>query len=363
MKNKGLALFFAIFMIIGVFMPTEVSAAEYYSPVTIKTNYDYNPAYLVTDDGQVYYLGYDSNYPAKDIPPYIFTLDDKGKITHSAQLSFNWASIRFKQTGNNICVMYNIMEKGVIKKCVCERFDKNLKNIGKYDLSAFGEYFDMSDDKIAYYKSGKIYLCDLDGKNKKAAVDLTGKFSNTTIITSIAVNDKYISYTLKDTSTSNMKYYMGYYSIKTGKGKIWKSDLVMGATAFGNNMLYYSHVRNTKSDYSWGQVPVMEGSGKYVAIINGKIKTIKTTDSLEPAKGGVITDDGKIISWSSHKNSKGRVDGIYIRIYENGKLVSEKVIKDLINFMSMYANGGKLVVNYETKENGKRVVRAVMMDY
>lgn len=363
MKNKCLMIFLMLLVMMGVFMPAKVNAEEYCSTMTIKTKYEFNPAYLVTDDGKVYYLGYNSDYPAKDIPPYIFTMDDNGNITHSAQLSFNWANIRFKQTGDNICVIYNVMEKGKIKKCVCEKFNKNLKNIGKYDLSSFGEFFDITNDKIAYYKRGKIYTCGLDGKNKKEAVNLSGEFSSSTEITSIAVNDKYITYTFKDTMSDNIKYYLGYYSIKSKTGKYYESELVKGTAAFDNNMLYYSHIRNAKSDYSWGQTPVMEGSGKYISIIDGKVKTTKTIDTLEPARGGVLTNDGKIISWSSHKNGKGRVDGICIRIYKNGKLISEKVVRDIINFVSMYANDGALVINYETKENGKRALRAVLTDY
>ena len=107
----------------------------------------------------------------------------------------------------------------------------------------------------------------------------------------------------------------------------------------------------------------MEGNKKYISIIDGKVKTTKTIDTLEPARGGVLTNDGKIISWSSHKNDKGRVDGICIRIYKNGKLISEKVVKDIINFVSIYTNDGALVINYETKENGKRALRAVLTDY
>lgn len=356
--KKFILLFLTAMFLVVACLSTVVSAEEYYSAVTVKSDFDFTSAYLITDYGQIYYLGYnyltDTN---KDVRPYIFTMDKKGNVIHSAQLSFNWANIRFKQTGDNICVIYNKFENGEAKNLVCEKFDKELNNIGKYDLSAF-KNCDMSDNKICYHNKDKIYICDLNGKNKKAIVDLSAYMTSTTIVSGLAINDKYVAYTLRETLSTDQKFYYGYYSLRSGKGGIYKSDLVNGVKAFDDNMLYYSYVHQTPQKNTLK----LEGSGKYIALINGKTSATKTFDSLEPTQGGTITSDGKIITWMGNRGSKKITDGIYIRIYENGELISEKILK-IDSILYFCANGGKIAVSYEEKESGKRTMKTKLIDY
>lgn len=357
MKTKIYAVLFMMIVFIGALSPVSAYVQTPDFPNTA--------ALLISDEGEVYYMGYDNDDWKKDIPPYLFTLDEDGNIEHSVRLSFNcsWGDVTLKQTGDYLCAMYHVNEKGKIKGLVCEKYNKELGSIGKYDLSAFGEYIDFSSSKICYYKGGKIYLCDLDGKNKKETVNFANKnLGEYTILTGLAVNDKYITYTLHD--TYNGKYYLGYYVIKSGKEKIYQSDLADGTAAYGDNMLYYSKVKNSKENYTFGDTPELEGSGKFIAIIDGKIKTIKTYDSTESSYGydGQITNDGKIITWMGSTGKKGKADGIFIRIYENGELKEEKTVK-VSEIVSMRANAGKIAVNYHTKENGQKVTRTMLLDY
>lgn len=347
-----------------------VTKYEFTKGKTVEVPYDGN-AMFADNDGTVYYMGSVSKDHAK-----IFTLDKNGKIRYSydckSYVNDKGEKISplmnptLKQCGDYLYLIYSEYSGSVymsVKENVIVKLDKELNEIEKYRYEK-GNSIDTNGEKVVYLKgSSKIYICDMDGKNKKLLYSVKNNAEPyEQPLNSIAIAGNYVGFQ-KRTGYANepdRKEYCGIIDIETGKITLHKQRSVQQVFSSNGNLIWYGEQgyypqngdSNIPSDvFDKGAVAVDSYlSKRYKYYSDSEIYTfdgesysvVKTPDAKQTSGyGSIIDNEGNLIITSY--DGKGNV--IY-RIYRDGKLSGEHTVS-YKGYCKAVANNGVLTICYD----------------
>ncbi len=317
----------------------------------LKSKYDRLLAYLVDDDGNIYLTGNNfNNMKATNMD--IVKMSSNGKILASV----SGRGDIFKQVGDKIYVLTERYDEDCTTKMSglrCKVYSKDLKLEKTYNTSVqkTWEYADVNSTKMCYIKGEeKIYICDLDGKNKKLLYNLSKGELKDTFCQGVAMTEDYVGIIAEKWTDTERVTYSVVINIETGRATIKKISKLWLPTAFGEQLVWYSNASGTNSIYA-GNKQIVYFDGK-------KIKTIKTDTAKEVLWPITADNNGNFITGDSDRN------GAYFRIYNGDKNKKVEQINIAQNeFVCYSANCGTIAYSYQETINGKYYVRTALFSY
>ncbi len=347
---------FMIFQVIG----THAYAAEvdFTKGFELKSQFDKLLVRLIDDEGNIYLEGYDYNYNKMRAENYhIIKMNSKGEVL----ASISGRGDEFKQVGDKIYIMLERGNEDWSKKLSglrCKVYSKDLKLEKTYDTSVAKswQYADVNSNKMCYLKGEKkVYICDLDGKNKKLLYDFSKGKLKDTFCQGIAMTEDYVGIVTEYWTDTERVTYSVVINIETGKATIKKNSKLWLPTAFGEKIVWNSNASGTGSMYA--------GSKQIVYFDGKKIKTIKTDTAKEVLKKIIADNDGNFIT-GNNDIGIGDEKGAHFRIYSGNKMSKVKQIDVAHNgFVCFAANCGTIAYSYQEEINGKNYVRTVLFSY
>lgn len=324
-------------------------------------------AELVSDDGTVYYSGYDKANPRL----IIYTLDENGEIKNSYSIDrytndkgeeINVGDSALKQCGDRLYLICSEYWQFSRRENVIVELDKELNEISKHRYEK-GYSIDTNGEKVVYIKKDKIYLCDMDGKNLKKlyAVDNSDKNAkHEQPLNSVAIAGNYVGFQ-KRTGYQNepdYKNYCGIIDIETGEIELHEERSVEQAHSAGGRLIWYGDPSYyTGGEYD-GDVPKDAVSAdaywnrhyKYyptseLYIFDGEeYSVLETPNAKEIGYGTTINSDGDIITTSF--DGKGHIT---YRIYRDKKLIGEHTVS-YKGYSGAVMGNGTITVNYTGRD-------------
>ncbi len=306
-------------------------------------------AIAADSDGTVYYWGSDRNGSE------FFTTDKEGNVLNSYRvdnyddggLTIGVMNAEIKTLDDCILLMY---EKCVTNKmfmgnegCVVIKLDKELNEISKCDIGKCRE-FDSNGEKIVTLKGKKIYLSDMNGKNKKLVYTANGE-NGVDYVDYTAISDTHIGFGGAGGFSRDTRYYSGVIDIETGEVTVKQQERgFMGVEAANNGTLVW------ESSLTY-DVKVEDGNpnhhiyvNKYYDdheyyLFNGEdFDTFRTKDIHAKF---IMDSDGNIITYDYWMKDGNAV----IKVYKDGKVAGSYNFTALDDgFVSLAANGGTAAV-------------------
>lgn len=338
-----------------------VTKLEFTEGKTIDVPYN-GVAKIVSEDGTVYYQGYDR----KNLRTIIYTLDENGEIENSCIIEsyvndkgekIGWGNPEIKQCGDYIYLMYSETFGWSFRENVIIKLDKELNEISKNKFPKSG-CIDTNGEKVVYLKgTSKIYICDMDGKNNKllyAAKKSGDAFEQP--MNSVAIAGNYVGFQKRVGYYPKTTEYCGMIDIETGKVTLKEQRSVRQVFSSGDNLIWYGEERyDTRED---GSVPAevtdvvayMDSVYKYYDdnefyIFDGKdYSVLKTPNKHETGYGAIIDNEGHLITESF--DMKGHVT---YRIYRDGKLLGEYTVS-YKGYSCFTANNGMITISYTGRD-------------
>ena len=373
---------------------------------------------LITDDGQVYYVGSNSNDGG-----YIFTLDEKGNVAKKVKLYDYCAGVELKQIDENICVLYNgsydlspwtgddteegwhqvfLPPDGGVKDLYMVMFDKELNQLSKHDITSYAktktaQYVDVNSTNVIYTKGSlpkKLYAANYDGSDKKVILDLNETDHSNFFIESIAVTEKYAALTIKpymreetdvdrcaavDLETSELTvldHDFSYFPEAFGDTMIWRCTLPYDRGGYFESEEAYAKYREEqdalnearfKQSNEVGYMPGVE----YVVFRDGKFSTVRTEKPTEATWYAHVDNNGRVMTTSTDDYDNHYGDNL-VKIYEDSRLV-QKIKVDPRDHCPegaenpgvslLTANEGILSFRYSYKLNGKYYYDILLVPY
>lgn len=352
---KFTALFIVLSFMVCQATGMRVSADDknFTEGLELKSQYQKLVARLIDDEGNIYLEGYDYNYNKMCAENYhIIKMNGKGEVL----TSISGRGDEFKQVGDKIYVM---LERGnedwsaELSGLRCKVYSKDLKLEKTYDTSVVKswQYADVNSKKMCYLKDEKkVYICDLDGKNKKLLYDLSKGKLKGTFCQGIAMTEDYVGIVAEKWTDTDRVTYCVAINIKTGKATVKENSRLWLPTAFGEKLVWNSNASGTGS---------MNSGSKQIVYFDGKkFKTIKTDTAKEVLKKIIADNNGNFITGVNDKN------GAYFRIYNGSKKSKEKQINTAYNgFVCFAANCGTIAYTYDEEINGKNYAKTVLFSY
>lgn len=384
----------------------------------VKTPFENIYECLITDDGQVYYVGSNSNDGG-----YIFTLDKKGNVDKKVKLYDYCAGIELKQIGENICVLYNgsydlspwigdDTEEGWhavtlppdmgVKDLYMVMLDKELNQLSRNDITSYtkkkeSQYVGVNSTSVIYAKGSfpkKLYTANYDGSDKKVILDLNETDYSDFFIESIAVTEKYAALTIKPYMRKEKDVdCCAAVDLETGELTVMEHDFSYFPEAFGDTMIWrctlpydrggYFETEEAYAKYREEQDAITEARFKqsnevgymsgveYVIFKDGKFSTLRTEKPAEATWYAHIDNDGRIMTTSTddYDNHYGYN---LVKVYEDSKLV-QKIEVDPRDYCPdgaenpgvslLTANDGILSFRYSYKLNGKYYYDILLVPY
>lgn len=333
---------------------------------TVKVPYN-GTAMFADDDGTVYYSGYDSTGTK------IFSLNKNGRIKNSYNISnvndkgekISVVNAELKQCGDHLYLIYSEADTLFLstKKNVIVKLDKELNEIERYSYDRKARSIDTNGEKVVYIKGNSIYVCGMNGKNKKLLYTVDNS-DNTKPheqpLNSVAIAGNYVGFQ-KRTGYSNSpdrKEYCGIIDIKTGGITLHKQRSVQQVFSSNGNLVWYGeqgYYPQNSSDISADAVSggaaavdnYFSSRYKYYSdselyVFDGEnYSVIKTSNAKELGHGSIIDNEGNLITTSY--DGKGNL--IY-RIYRSGKLLNELTVS-YKGYCGAVANNGVLTICYD----------------
>ena len=348
---------------------------EFTEGKTIKAPYDGTP-FFVNNDGVVYYWGSDSN--KRQI---IFTLDESGKVKNSYTfksyvnddgITITSGATSIKQIGNYLYLIGGEYDEESwfipqTKNNVIFKLDTELNEIARYKFDKKFRNIDTNGEKVVYIKGSltnqNIYVCDMDGKNKKllysTSINMDPVEQGTN---SIAIAGNYVGFQRRTgySNASNYKTYCGIIDIETGEVTLHEERSVEQVFSSNGYLVWYGDdgyypdpegtFNNVSSDvFAGGAVAAdkyfRSRYKKYddseIYVFDGEnYSVIKSPDIREQGYNFIIDNEGNRITTSYD----GKGNQIY-RIYHDGKLMDEIKV-DYKGSSKIYANGGVMTLCY-----------------
>ncbi len=306
-------------------------------------------AIAADSDGTVYYWGSDRNGSE------FFTADKEGNVLNSYRiddyddggLTIGVMNAEMKILDDCVLLMY---EKCVTNKmmmgnkgCALVKLDKELNEISKCDVGKCRE-FDSNGENIVILKGSKIYLTDMNGKNKKLVYTVNGE-NGVDYVYYAAISDTHIGFGGGGGLSPNAKNYIGVIDIETGEVTVKQQERrIMGVEAMNNSTLVWK-------SYEAYDVKVDDGNpnhhiyglGYYddreYYLFDGKqFDTFTAENTYENL---IIDSDGNFITYDSYMKN----DNAVLRIYKDGKVADKFNFTDSDDgFVTLAANGGFVAV-------------------
>lgn len=342
---------------------------EFTEGKTIKTPYN-GTSFFVDNDGTVYYKSWDSNGMK------IFTLNENGKIRSSYNISnvnnngkeITGVDVKLKQCGDDLYLIYSEYCWFSISENVIVKLDKELNEVAKYKFDKSARSIDTNGEKVVYIKGhSKIYICDMDGKNKKLLYavdnsDNTKPFEQS--LNSIAIAGNYVGFQKRTgySNASGQKAYCGIIDIETGEITLHEQRSVEQVFSSNGNLIWYGDdgyypdpegtFNNVSSDvFKGGAVAAdnyFRSRYKYydkceIYTFDGKNYSVVEIPNAKEVFGSlsIIDNEGNLITTSYD----GKGNQIY-RIYRDGKLMDELKVS-YKGSCGMVANNGVLIICYD----------------
>ncbi|MCH5350298.1 MAG: hypothetical protein J1E40_13300 [Oscillospiraceae bacterium] len=346
-----------------------VTKYEFTERKTVEVPYNGNVMFA-DNDGTVYYMGSVSKDRAK-----IFTLDENGKIRYSyncdSYVNDKGEKISplmnptLKQCGDYLYLIYSEYSGLVymsVKENVIVKLDKKLNEIEKYRYEK-GNSIDTNGEKVVYLKGySKIYICDMDGKNKKLLYSVKNNAKpHEQPLNSIAIAGNYVGFQKRTgyANESDRKEYCGIIDIQTGGITLHEQRSVKQVFSSNGNLIWYGDYgyypenddSNISSDVISGGAAAVDSylSKRYKYYSNSEIyvfdcesySVVKTPNAKEAGQDSIIDNKGNLITTSY--DGKGNV--IY-RIYRDGRLLGEHTVS-YKGYCKAVANDGVLTICYD----------------
>ncbi len=360
MKNifKFTAMF--IISVLMIIQAAGVSAADtgLKEGFELESPYEHLLARLIDDEGNIYLEGYDYNYNKMGAENYhIIKMNSKGEVLASV----SGRGDVYKQIGDKIYVM---LERGnedwsaKLSGLRCKIYSKDLELEKTYDTTAVKswQYADVNSSKMCYLKGEKkVYICDLDGKNKKLLYDLSDSELNNTFCQGIAMTEDHVGIVTEYWTDTERVTYSVVIDIETGEAAVEKNSKLWLPTAFGDKLVWNSNASGTGSMYA---------GSKQIAYFDGKeFNTINTNTASEVLNEIIADNNGNFITGDNDKGI-GDDKGAHFRIYNGGKNSKVKQIDAAHNgFVCFAANCGTIAYTYEEKIDGKNYAKTVLFSY
>lgn len=324
-------------------------------------------AQLVSDDGTVYYSGYDK----ANSRLIIYTLDENGEIKKSYGIDrytndkgeeINVGVSALKQCGDRLYLICSEYWQFSTRENVIVKLDKELNEISKHRFEK-GYSIDTNGEKVVYIKKDKIYMCDMDGKNLKVlyAVDNSDKNAkHEQPLNSVAISGNYVGFQKRVgfQNEPDYKNYCGIIDIETGEIELHEERSVEWAYSAGGKLIWYgSPSYYTGGEYD-GDVPKDAVSAdeywnrhyKYyptseLYIFDGEeYSVLKTPNAKEVGYGATIDSRGDIFTTSF--DGKGHIT---YRIYRDKKLIGEHTVS-YKGYSHAVMGNGTITVNYTGRD-------------
>lgn len=336
-----------------------VTKLEFTEGKTFEIPYN-GAAEVISEDGNVYYRGYDR----ENRRPIIYTLDEEGNMKNSYIIyhyvndkgeRIGVGSCTLKQCGDHLYLIYSESGGFSTGKNVIVKLDKELNEISRSKFPK-SPCIDTNGEKVVYLKGEKeIYICDMDGKNNKllyTANNSVNALEHEQPMNSVAIAGNYVGFQKRVGFYPKTTEYCGMINIETGKITLKKQRSVKQVFSSGDNLIWYGDAGyDTSEDCS---VPAdvtdirayMDSVYKYYDdsefyIFDGEnYSVLKTPNKNESGYGAVIDNEGNFITASF--DGKGRK---IFRIYRGGKLLGEHIVS-YKGFSCFTANNGVITISY-----------------
>ncbi len=308
-------------------------------------------------DGTVYYWAGDRNGSE------FFTTDKEGNVINSYRvddyddggLTIGVMNAEIKQLDDCVLLMYEkcVTNKVIMgnKGCVAVKLDKELNEISKCEIGKC-KAFDSNGEKIVTLKGKKIYLSDMNGKNKKLVYTADGE-NGVDYVDYVAITDKYIGFGGAGGFSPDTRYYCGVIDIETGEVTVKQQERgFMGVEAANNDTLVW------ESDATY-DVKIEDGNPnhhiygldyyddrEYYLFDGEKFDTFRTKDIHAKF---IMDSDGNIITYD-YWMKDGDVE---LKVYKDGKVADSYTFTDSDDgVVSVSANGGTVAVCTEVQPEG-----------
>jgi len=229
------------------------------------------------------------------------------------------------------------------KGCVIVKLDKELNEISKCDIGKCRE-FDSNGEKIVTLKGSKIYLSDMNGKNKKTIYTINGD-KGVDYVDYAAISDTHIGFGGSGGLSPDTRNYSGVIDIETGEVTVKQQERrIVGVEAANNGMLVWE-------SYEAYDVKVEDGNPnhhiygleyykdrKYYLYDGKQFDTFTAENTYENL---IIDSDGNFITYDSYMKNGNAV----LRVYKDGKVADKYNFTESDDgFVSLAANGGAAAV-------------------
>lgn len=354
----------------------ESSAAKYEFTEGKTVLVPYNGITLFADnDGTVYYQGCDSNNRVK-----IFTLNENGKIKNSYTIEndsgkeITGTAAELKQCGEDLYLIYSEYEYVGMSyftqkmNNVIVKLDKELHEIARYNHEKSAHSIDTNGEKVVYLKgttNSKIYICDIDGKNKKLLYSVNSKATPIEQpLNSVAIAGNYVGFqkTTGYQSESDQKAYCGLIDIETGEITLHEERSVQQVFSSNGRLIWYGEqgyypdpegtFNNISSDDLGGGSLTDYFESRYKYYDDGEIyvfdgenySVVKVPDVKELTFVHIIDNEGNLIT-TNYKNGSQTY-----KIYHDGELMDELTLSYKGCGIAV-ANGGVLTFCYTGRDS------------
>lgn len=357
LSRKFANLFIAVFSIVIAFCAITNSGISVYSAnasdplisekVELQTDYDMLLARLVDDEGNIYLSAYNVGSNSQALSPKILKMDTSGKIIASCD---GRADV-IKQIGNKIYVLTERFDddfKTKLSGVKCRVYSKDLKLKKTYKLTFAKscQFADVNSKKVCYLKGEKIYLSDLNGKNKKVICDFKSKELNGAFCQGVALTEKYAAFTAVKSVNNKRVTYCGALDLETGELQLEEQPLLWLPKPFNETIIWNSNASGSGSASS--------GSSQIVVFKDGSFSTVKTKTKLESLNDVTVDSKGNIIT-TGYSSGEG-----FYRIYADGK--SKKTAYN-DSYVCAAANCEIIAHSYTVKIGNKYYVKTVLIPY
>ena len=333
-------------------------------------------AMFTDDDGTTYYMAGESGGSS------IFTLDENGRVKNSynvesyaddnGEMITGGGDIELKQCGDYLYLTYfeysGSWYWSTKKNNVIVKLDKELNEIAKYNHERKARSIDTNGEKAVYIKGNSIYVCDIDGKNKKLLYSVDNSNNDEPYeqpLNSVAIAGNYVGFQKRTgfQNESDQKAYCGIIDIETGKITLHEQRSVEQVFSSNGNLVWYGNdgydpdpegtLNNVSSDvfkeggaavdnYFMSRYEYYDDSEIYV--FDGEnYSVIKSPDTQEQGYNVIIDNEGNRITTSYD----GKGNQTY-RIYSDGELIDELTV-NYKGSGKIVANGGVLTICYDER--------------
>ncbi len=303
----------------------------------------------IGDDGTLYCMGFDRDGAE------FFSADSEGNVLNSyridhyndGDLVIGVGEARAKILDDGVLLMYTkaVANKMIMgsKGTVIVKLDKELNEVSRYE-AAKCTAFDSNGKRLVTLKGNKIYLSDINGKNKKLVYTVNGE-KGVDYVDYVAISDTHIGFGGRGSHSPDTRYYSGVIDIETGEVTVKQQDrCIWDVKAANNDTLVWMtastyDVKTENRDLN-SQINSYEyyDDQKYYLFDGENFDTFTAEDTYDTL---IIDSDGNFITynyWMKNGN-------VVLKVYKDGKVADSYTFTNSDDgIVSVMANGGTAAV-------------------